>query len=65
MKTITKTKYHTDELVETSRLVFKNHCIQIEGFSNEAHQVFQAEILEIHNGDVYKRQVRSPQSRVL
>lgn len=45
---VDKTKYHTDELVETGRLVFKNHCIQIEGFSNEAHQVFQAEILEIH-----------------
>lgn len=40
---VDKTKYHTDELVETGRLVFKNHCIQIEGFSNEAHQVFQAE----------------------
>ena len=47
---VDKTKYHTDELVETGRLVFKNHCIQIEGFSNEAHQVFQAEILEHHNG---------------
>ena len=31
-------------------MVFKNNCIQIEGFSNEAHQVFQAEILEDHNG---------------
>ena len=48
---VDKTKYHTDELVETGRLVFKNHCIQIEGFSNEAHQVFQAEIQEIHNGN--------------
>lgn len=48
---VDKTKYHTDELVETGRLVFKNHCIQIVGFSNEAHQVFQAEILEIHNGN--------------
>ena len=48
---VDKTKYHTDELVETGRLVFKNHCIQIEGFSNEAHQVFQAEILEIHDGN--------------
>lgn len=47
---VDKTKYHTDELVETGRLVFKNHCIQIEGFSNEAHQVFQAEILEIYDG---------------
>ena len=47
---VDKTKYHTDELVETGRLVFKNNCIQIEGFSNEAHQVFQAEILEDHNG---------------
>ena len=45
---VDKTKYHTDELVETGRLVFKNHCIQIEVFSNEAHQVFQAEILEIY-----------------
>ena len=35
---------------ETGRLVFKNNCLQIEGFSNEAHQVFQAEILEIHDG---------------
>lgn len=47
---VDKRKYNTDELVETGRLVFKNHCIQIEGFSNEAHQVFQAEILEIHGG---------------
>ena len=35
---VDKTKYNTDELVETGRLVFKNNCIQIEGFSNEAHQ---------------------------
>ena len=48
---VDKTKYHTDELVETGRLVFKNHCIQIEDFSNEAHQVFQAELLEIHDGN--------------
>ena len=48
---VDKRKYNTDELVETGRLVFKNHCIQIEGFSNEAHQVFQAEILEIHGGN--------------
>lgn len=47
---VDKRKYNTDELVETGRLVFKNHCILIEGFSNEAHQVFQAEILEIHGG---------------
>ena len=47
---VDKTKYNTDELVETGRLVFKNNCIQIEGFSNGAHQVFQAEILEDHNG---------------
>ena len=47
---VDKTKYHTDELVETGRLVFKNNSIQIEGFSNEAHQVFRAEILEIHDG---------------
>ena len=48
---VDKSKYNSNELVETGRLVFKNHCIQIEGFSNEAHQVFQAEILEIHNGN--------------
>ena len=47
---VDKKKYNTDKLVETGRLVFKNNCIQIEGFSNEAHQVFQAEILEDHNG---------------
>ena len=47
---VDKTKNNTDELVETGRLFFKNHCIQIEGFSNEAPQVFQAEILEIHDG---------------
>ena len=35
---VDKTKYNTDELVETGRLVFKNNCIQIQGFSNEAHQ---------------------------
>ena len=46
---VDKTKYNTDELVETGRLVFKNNSIQIEGFSNEAHQVFRAEILEIHD----------------
>ena len=34
---VDKRKYHTDELVETGRLVFKNNCIQIEGFSNEAN----------------------------
>ena len=45
---VDKKKYNTDELVETGRLVFKNNTIQIEGFSNEAHQVFQAEILGIH-----------------
>ena len=27
---VDKTKYNTDELVETGRLVFKNNCIQIE-----------------------------------
>ena len=48
---VDKTKYNTDELVETGRLVFKNNSIQIEGFSNEAHQVFQAEILEIYDGN--------------
>ena len=47
---VDKTKYNTDELVETGRLVFKNNSIQIEVFSNEAHQVFRAEILEIHDG---------------
>ena len=47
---VDKTKYNTDELVETGRLVFKNNSIQIEGFSNEVHQVFRAEILEIHDG---------------
>lgn len=47
---VDKTKYNSDELVETGRLVFKNNCIQVESFSNEAHQVFQAEILEIHDG---------------
>jgi beta-lactamase regulating signal transducer with metallopeptidase domain len=34
---VDKTKYNTNELVETGRLVFKNNCIQIEGFSNEAN----------------------------
>ena len=48
---VDKKKYNTEELVETGRLVFKNNCLQIEGFSNEAHQVFQAEILEIHDGN--------------
>lgn len=47
---VDKRKYNTDELVETGRLVFKNNSIQIEGFSNEARQVFRAEILEIHDG---------------
>lgn len=48
---VDKRKYNTDELVETGRLVLKNNSIQIEGFSNEAHQVFQAEILEIYDGN--------------
>ncbi len=30
---VDKTKYNTDELVESGRLVFKNDCIQVEGFS--------------------------------
>lgn len=47
---VDKTTYNSDELVETGRLIFKDNCIQVEGFSNEAHQVFQAEILEIHDG---------------
>lgn len=47
---VDKSKYNSNELVETGRLVFKNNCIQIEGFSNEANSVFQAEILEVHNG---------------
>ena len=34
---VDKTNFNTDELVETGRLVFKNNCIQIEGFSNEAN----------------------------
>ena len=34
---VDKTRYNTDELVETGRLVFKNNCIQIERFSNEAN----------------------------
>ena len=65
---VDKTKYNTDELVETGRLVFKNNCIQIEGFSNEANQVFQAEILETYPAriaDVYSIKVAAesfPQS---
>lgn len=47
---VDKTKYNTDELVESGHLVFKDNCIQVEGFSNEEHQVFQAKILEIHDG---------------
>ena len=47
---VDKSKYNSNELVETGRLVFKDNCIQIEGFSNEANSVFQAEILEVHNG---------------
>ena len=30
---VDKTKYNTDELVESGRLVLKNDCIQVEGFS--------------------------------
>ena len=59
---VDKRKYNTDELVETGRLVFKNHCIQIEGFSNEAHQVFQAEILEIHGGHYLVKPVEGSNS---
>ena len=31
---VDKTKYNTDELVESGRLVFKNDCLQVEGFSS-------------------------------
>ena len=41
---VDKTKYNTDELVETGRLVFKNNCIQIEGFSNEANSADRIEV---------------------
>ena len=64
---VDKTKYNTDELVETGRLVFKNNCIQIEGFSNEANQVFQAEILETNPAriaDVYSIKVAAEKGRL-
>ena len=35
---VDKKKYNTDELVETGRLVFKNNCIQIEGFSSNVDE---------------------------
>ena len=47
---VEKTEYDTGKLVENGRPVFKDQCIQVEGFSNEAHSVFQAEVLEIHDG---------------
>ena len=64
---VDKRKYNTDELVETGRLVFKNNSIQIEGFSNEAHQVFQAEILETYPAriaDVYSIKVAAEKGRL-
>ena len=64
---VDKTKYNTDELVETGRLVFKNNCIQIEGFSNEANQVFQAEILETYPAriaNVYSIKVAAEKGRL-
>ena len=64
---VDKTKYNTDELVETGRLVFKNNYIQIEGFSNEANQVFQAEILETYPAriaDVYSIKVAAEKGRL-
>ena len=64
---VDKTKYNTDELVETGRLVFKNNCIQIEGFSNEANQVFQAEILETYPAriaDVYSIKIAAEKGRL-
>ena len=64
---VDKTKYNTDELVETGRLVFKNNCIQIEGFSNEANQVFQAEILETYPAriaDIYSIKVAAEKGRL-
>ena len=64
---VDKRKYNTDELVETGRLVFKNNSIQIEGFSNEAHQVFQAEILEtypVRIADVYSIKVAAEKGRL-
>ena len=33
---VEKTKYHTDEIIETGRLVFQNGCLQVEGFSSNS-----------------------------
>lgn len=35
---VDKTKYNTDELVESGRLVFKNDCLQVEGFSSNTDE---------------------------
>lgn len=35
---VDKTKYSTDELVESGRLVFKNDCLQVEGFSSNTDE---------------------------
>ena len=50
---VDKSKYNSNELVETGRLVFKNHCIQIEGFSNEAHQVFKPQNSLVWNREFF------------
>ena len=35
---VDKTKYNTDELVESGRLVFKDDCLQVEGFSSNTDE---------------------------
>ena len=35
---VTKMKYNTDELIESGRLVFKNDCLQVEGFSSNTDE---------------------------
>lgn len=35
---VDKTKYNTDELVESGRLVFKDGCLRVEGFSSIADE---------------------------
>lgn len=56
---VDKTKYNTDELVESGRLVFKDNCIQVEGFSNEEHSVFRSFSVTASIFSGYHRKVTS------
>ena len=53
---VDKTKYNTDELVESGRLVFKDDCLQVEGFSSntdESTETWDLIPMVMVNGTLY------------